>query len=239
MPRFREYWRKPMRASTRRVKLTRPWGFGVVCAMICWPAIGHALLCDAAAQHAAAKTGVPVDVLRAITRVETGRRIDSTVQPWPWTVNMEGEGKWFPSEYAARKYVFERFKSGARSFDVGCFQINYRWHSKAFSSIEEMFDPNTNAEYAAGFLKSLYLELGSWKKAAGAYHSRTDHFAQKYMSKFERELAQLDESPLEHSAPTGFGPATLLVPQSDAEATAQLGSLVPVSQNTNAFISFN
>lgn len=216
----------------------KSWVLGLVLALMCWPEIGHATLCDAAAQHAAKKTGVPVDVLRAITRVETGRHIDNTLQPWPWTVNMEGEGKWFPSEYAARKFVFERFKSGARSFDVGCFQINYRWHSKAFSSIDEMFDPKTNAEYAARFLKTLHLELGTWEKAAGAYHSRTDHLARKYMSKFELVMAQLGQRSTEHAKPSGLGHTRFLVQRSDSHES-HLGSLVPVTQNSNAFISFN
>ncbi|SDE33894.1 hypothetical protein [Ruegeria marina] len=88
-------------------------------------------LCDTAARRAARAHDVPFDVLRAITRVETGRSSGGTLEPWPWTVNMEGAGHWFPSQAAAQRFVFDRFKSGARSFDVGCFQINYRWHAQA------------------------------------------------------------------------------------------------------------
>ena len=97
-------------------------------------------LCDRAARAAAQAGGVPLDVLQAIARTETGRSGESGLQPWPWTVNMEGIGKWFATEDEARAYVFAHFKRGARSFDVGCFQINYRWHGEAFRSIDEMFD---------------------------------------------------------------------------------------------------
>src|SRR5699024_6482524 len=96
---------------------------------------------DRAARQAARAHDVPLDVLRAISRAETGRPRQGGLQPWPWTVNMEGRGRWFDNADAARAYVFAHFKAGARSFDVGCFQINYRWHGDAFRSIDEMFDP--------------------------------------------------------------------------------------------------
>lgn len=155
-----------------------------------------AAICDAVAQHASATTGVPVDVLQAISRTETGRKIGGQVQPWPWTVNMEGAGHWFDTLDEARAFVFKEFKRGARSFDVGCFQINYKWHGEAFSSIDEMFEPMANALYAARFLGDLYQEMGSWPKAAGAYHSRTPEYAQRYTDRFIRFHNQLAAAPL-------------------------------------------
>lgn len=150
-----------------------------------------ATICDAAGAAAAAQTGVPHDVLRAITRTETGRARDGQLQPWPWTVNMEGKGTWFDDRQTALAYVLQHHERGARSYDVGCFQINYRWHGNAFPSIEAMFDPATNALYAAQFLKRLYAETGSWPKSAAAYHSRTPKFANRYQARFERILARL------------------------------------------------
>jgi hypothetical protein len=165
-----------------------------------------AQLCDHAAQSASRETGVPLAVLRAITRTETGRGRGGKLDPWPWTVNMEGKGVWFDTEDAARAYVFRHFKRGARSFDVGCFQINYKWHGAAFASVEEMFDPAKNARYAAEFLKTLFAEFGDWTEAAGAYHSRTPEFADRYKARFERLRAALDPVPpgpvrLAHAAP--------------------------------------
>jgi len=87
-----------------------------------------AALCDMAAQRAARESGVPLDVLRTITRTETGRGGKQGLQPWPWTVNMEGAGKWFENEDEARAYVFSHFKRGARSLYVGCFQIYFKRH---------------------------------------------------------------------------------------------------------------
>ena len=149
-------------------------------------------ICDRAAQHAARATDVPLHVLRAITRVETGRSRAGRLEPWPWTVNMEGRGVWFESRKRALDYIDTHYRRGARSFDVGCFQINYRWHGDGFRSIDEMFDPQRNAIYAARFLETLYTEFGNWTRAVGAYHSRTELYAARYRDKFRQVLAALD-----------------------------------------------
>lgn len=153
-----------------------------------------ARLCDHAAERAAKKTGVPLDVLQAITRTETGKKTGDTLHPWPWTVNVEGKGVWFDTANQAKVYIFRHFKNGAKSFDIGCFQINYRWHGQAFDSIEDMFDPDLNASYAASYLKKLHSELGDWTKAVGAYHSRTHKYAQRYLVKYQRIKQALDTS---------------------------------------------
>ena len=150
-----------------------------------------AAICDSAAEIASRESGVPVDVLRAISLTETGRKSGGEFRPWPWTVNMEGVGRWFDDVRAAQAYVDRHFARGARSFDVGCFQINYKWHGRAFESIEAMFDPITNARYAAKFLSELFDEFGDWSRAAGAYHSRTPKFAKRYTARFERFRARL------------------------------------------------
>ncbi|WP_319545690.1 lytic transglycosylase domain-containing protein [Ruegeria conchae] len=203
-------------------------------------ATSTAALCDHAARRAAQSEGVPLDVLRAIARVETGRTLDGRLEPWPWTVNRDGQGYWFASEVEAKSYVFDIFKSGTRSFDVGCFQINYRWHGKAFRSIDAMFDPDENAAYPARFLSQLYAELGSWPAAAGAYHSRTRRHAAAYSDRFQTVLAQLNGSPPISRRDPFTAAAAPLIPLSvhPAEQKA-LGSLVPDTTTATAFITFN
>lgn len=148
-------------------------------------------VCDAAAAVAAHESGVPVEVLMGITRAETGHTREGQFTPWPWTVNVEGSGRWFASKAEAHQYILNRQAQGARSFDVGCFQINHRWHGEHFQSIEAMFDPLTNARYAAYFLLQLHTEMGAWPRAVGAYHSRTARHAQRYIRAVERHLANL------------------------------------------------
>ncbi|WP_112320750.1 transglycosylase SLT domain-containing protein [Oceanibium sediminis] len=181
-----------------------------------------ASLCDAAGQAASRATGVPEPVLRAIALTETGRNRGGRLRPWPWTVNMEGKGRWFDARDEAMAWVMGHHARGARSYDIGCFQINYRWHGNAFASIEEMFDPGKNALYAAQFLARLYAETGSWSKAAAAYHSRTPKYADKYRARFDRILARLTNQPLPpppSGAPSTTS-ATALLPEPDAPAGA-------------------
>lgn len=213
-------------------------------------------LCDSAALRASAESGVPIDVLRAITRTETGRKSQSGIAPWPWTVNMEGAGKWFESEKEARAYVAAHFQRGARSFDVGCFQINYKWHHKAFETIDQMFDPLANARYAARFLNELHTEFGSWTRAAGAFHSRTPKYADRYVKRFSRirqslgpvtQVAALPQTRASRRKTTFNAPRPLvaglrtsaLISDPSRATAAQLGSLVPMSGGSGqALIAF-
>lgn len=161
-----------------------------------------AALCDRAAYIASERTEVPLEVLRAISLAETGVKKAGKVGPWPWTVNMEGHGQWFDDRRTALAHVDRHLSQGARNFDIGCFQINYHWHNAAFTSIEEMFDPLSNATYAAEFLRSLYKEFGDWTVAAGAFHSRTPKHAKKYIARFKRIRDSLEKSPEQTMRPT-------------------------------------
>ncbi|MEM9370699.1 MAG: lytic transglycosylase domain-containing protein [Pseudomonadota bacterium] len=151
-------------------------------------------ICDATAERAARTHGIPVEIMRALTRTETGRAWNRALLPWPWTINLEGNGFWFASRQEALDFALKHHGLGARSFDVGCFQINYRWHGEAFSSIDMMFDQSQNADYAARFLANLKGEGGSWEDAVGKYHSRTPDLAARYRGRFKQILSGLEPS---------------------------------------------
>lgn len=180
-------------------------------------------LCLDAAAHAATRTGVPYEVLLAVTKVETGRNN----RPWPWTVNFGGEGQWFATATEAEASVAEAVGQGATNLDLGCFQLNYRWHSEAFASITDMLDPEENATYAAGVLAGHFARTGDWALAAAAYHSATPEYAESYKAKFEAAYAgevgtsaDAPSEPFEALRPNRF---PLLV----AGASGSRGSLVP------------
>jgi Transglycosylase SLT domain len=146
-----------------------------------------AALCRDAATQASAETGVPFDVLLAVATVETGRND----QPWPWTVNFGGDGQWFDSAEEAAASVDQALRAGATNIDLGCFQLNYRWHAEAFGSVDDMLDPERNATYAAEYLSRHYATTGDWALAAAAYHSATPEYARIYQDKFEATYARL------------------------------------------------
>ena len=60
---------------------------------------------------------------------------------------------------------------GAKLVDIGCMQINHRYHGDKFSSVEAMFDPAGNVDYAARFLKELRVREGNWTMAAARYNA--------------------------------------------------------------------
>ncbi|MDZ7572794.1 MAG: transglycosylase SLT domain-containing protein [Pseudotabrizicola sp.] len=152
--------------------------------------------CDNAAAKAAKSSGAPLDVLMAIARVETGRTIGGVFSPWPWAVNQAGTGSFFDTAQDAVVHVSQAMTNGERNIDIGCFQINVRWHGDAFASLDAMFDPNQNASYAAHFLLRLYDEFGTWDGAIGAYHSRQAGAATAYLSKVSGLMAGPPPQPI-------------------------------------------
>jgi hypothetical protein len=129
--------------------------------------------CEQAGAAAEQESGLPSGLLLAIGRVESGRWDASLgrVTPWPWTMNAAGKGQWFPNKEIATQTVKAQLDGGTRSVDVGCFQISLLWHPAAFASLDQAFDPDANARYAARFLLSLFGRTGSWEAAVEAYHS--------------------------------------------------------------------
>lgn len=191
-------------------------------------------VCNAATIYASRQTGVPVNVLTAIAKVETGRTTADGFHPWPWTMNSGGKGQWFKTKDQLLEAVLTNLALGNELFDVGCFQINYRWHHDAFNSVDEMIDPQINALYAAKFLKSLHSEFGDWTQAAGAYHSRTEKFATRYKAKFAEHFdpnAQIHPDTL--VASSAGGSQTAVTRQNtfpllqQVQTSPRLGSLVP------------
>lgn len=148
-------------------------------------------VCEWAAAQAAKESGVPVEIMGALTLTETGRRLEGVLRPWAWSVNAAGEGTWFDDPASALTFARDRLAQGKTNFDIGCFQLNYRWHGANFASVEQMFDPLENARYAARFVAGLFAETGSWRQAAGAFHSRTPANAERYLSRFDTLYAQL------------------------------------------------
>ena len=91
-----------------------------------------AALCERAIVNGARRGGVPPEVLHAVALTETGRKQDGRMRPWPWAINREGKGYWFETREEALAFAQASLAAGRPSFDVGCVQINYRWHGHAF-----------------------------------------------------------------------------------------------------------
>jgi hypothetical protein len=141
--------------------------------------------CRAAIQLAERAHNLPPQLLHAIARVGSGRRDPETgaVGPWPWTINAEGQERYFATKEEAIAQVRQLQALGVHLIDVGCMQINLHHHPQAFASLEEAFDPVANARYAARFLRELHATRGDWTIAAGHYHSSTPERAEGYRAR--------------------------------------------------------
>jgi hypothetical protein len=198
-------------------------------------------ICRTVAIQAAADHGIPADVLLAITLTETGMTRDGQFIAWPWSTNMGGDSRRFPDAGSAIDFASQQVSAGVSNLDIGCFQLNHRWHAQGFADVAAMFDPERNAGYAAAFLARLFAETGDWTAAVGAYHSRTPEHAERYLAAWQRNLeivraglpggAPLDGITLaEVGAPARpTGGITIRAPFAPGAQPISAGSLVPLS----------
>ncbi len=200
------------------------------------PAAG---LCRAAILAAERASGVPDRLMQAIGVIESGRRdAQGQVAPWPWTINVEGQGYTFDSKAEAIAAVNAHRARGARSIDVGCMQVNLLHHGQAFASLEDAFDPVHNARYAARFLLQLLTQTGSWPRAVAGYHSLTPDLGEPYARKVLAQWALPDRAAPRPEPTTALTSATpslvpsLLAPGSLPQPRAAVLPATAAAQNT-------
>lgn len=125
---------------------------------------------------------IPAGLLTAISLAEAGRRPAEGMPlvAWPWTINVAGQGRFFDTKEQAVAETRKLLDAGQKSIDIGCMQINLRYHPNAFRNMDDAFDPATNVAYGAQFLNSLHQVQGSWSKAVERYHSSEDGRREEY-----------------------------------------------------------
>jgi soluble lytic murein transglycosylase-like protein len=124
-------------------------------------------VCEREMISASARFGVPLPVLYAVAMTETGSKDGLR----PTVMNIDGKD-YTASDVADGLRRFEAAKaSGAKFIDIGCMQINHRFHGKEFRSVADMFDPHQNVQYAARFLQELRAREGSWTLAVARYNA--------------------------------------------------------------------
>lgn len=139
-------------------------------------------------------TGVPADVLYALSVTETNTKMNNnTMSPWPFTINHKGIGKRYSSYEAMLSAVKSLIAQGYTSIDIGPFQVNWYWHKHRVDSLEELSMPYKNGLVAAEILLEQYTIYGNWIEAAGRYHNpaNNDGHADKYSKNFSRHLESI------------------------------------------------
>lgn len=123
--------------------------------------------CEREMALAARRHGVPLGVLYAVGLSETGRKGVLN----PYALNVDGRTVLATDLGNAVNRFAEAKGKGAKLVDIGCMQINHRYHGDKFSGVEAMFDPARNVDYAARFLKELRAREGNWTMAVARYNA--------------------------------------------------------------------
>ena len=123
--------------------------------------------CEAQVAAAAKRYDIPLAVFYAVGLLETGGR--NGLQPY--TMNIEGRSAPNATLADALATFEAAHRRGASLIDIGCMQINYRWHGSNFASVAEMFDPAHNVDYAARFLHELKTREKTWTLAVARYNA--------------------------------------------------------------------
>jgi soluble lytic murein transglycosylase-like protein len=133
--------------------------------------------------------GIPSAVFYAVALAESGTRVDAlgAVRPWPWTLNVQGDGRFYPSRRAATLVFEDALASGRTSVDVGLMQVNWRSHRQALGHVAGALDPYRNLDVAAAILTACHETHRDWWAAVGCYHAPNDPArAERYRDRVRR-----------------------------------------------------
>ncbi len=132
--------------------------------------------CEREMIRAAQAENIPLSVLYSVGLTETGQR--GRLQPY--AMNIDGAAIVSGSLPEALGRFREARARGAKFIDIGCMQINHRFHAEHFETLEAMFDARRNVAYAAHFLKELRAREPNWTLAVARYNAGPDNnYAQK------------------------------------------------------------
>ena len=148
-----------------------------------------ASICVELTQLAERTRRFPKGLLYAIARVESGRARSGGVggtAPWPWTVTVEGDGRYYENKQQAVRVVEQMQRDGRSNIDVGCMQVNLYHHGRAFRTLSEALDPVNNVAYATEYLVVLYKRYNNWEEAIKHYHSSDPTKHDYYLSRVKR-----------------------------------------------------
>ena len=155
------------------------------------------LVCEKIIKNIESLTDIPEGLLLGIGKTEAGRIIDKKeLRVWPWTVNHAGKSLFFDNKKQMKNYVLKHLTKGDNNLDVGCMQVNLKWHKHNFKQVNDMISPEPNISYAASFLVQLKNKYGNWNEAIKNYHSSDPDKNKPYLDKVLSFWKMKDKKPL-------------------------------------------
>jgi len=147
-------------------------------------------------RNVANEYNIPPKVFFAIAMQESQRKLSNgQVLPWPWTLNIQGQGHHYNNSEKMREALYAAIDNGVTNVDIGAMQVNYRWHFAKSYSLDDLMRPEDNLNIAAIILATEHRRCGGgdldWMCAVGHYHSYTEEMAEAYTEKVMRWFRDL------------------------------------------------
>lgn len=115
------------------------------------------------------RNNIPTGLLLAVAMTESGMK----GQPNPLALNIAGRSYFGDSIENVARIVQSNLNRGIKSIDVGCMQINLKYHGNRFPSFHSLLNNDTNVAYGAWYLSSNASKRGSWFEGVMDYHNKT------------------------------------------------------------------
>lgn len=145
-------------------------------------------------QRAAIAGGIPPEVLYAVAKMESNFKIKIGHYPWPWTLNIKGQARYFATRDEACGAAMEGLQQhGKYGVDIGLTQQNWGWvASQHYAHPCDALSPNENLNTAAIVLRECFDKEGDWVRAAGCYHRPAGgEPARRYRELFSKKYMQI------------------------------------------------
>jgi hypothetical protein len=151
----------------------------------------------AAYQTIAMERGIPHSLLYAVALTESGKHVLSAgvFRPWPWTLNVAGQGYFFDSKQDALSALKDWLQPGKQSIDIGLMQVNWRYHQDKLRSPWLALDPYHNLRVGAEILQDCYKKRQDWWSSIGCYHSpsntqKAEQYIGRVLSRWQRIMSE-------------------------------------------------
>jgi hypothetical protein len=162
---------------------------GLIGTSVSWSADGV----PAGYRAIAMQRGIPHTVLYAVALAESGKRVTTTglYRPWPWTLNVGGDGYFYATRLEAWQALRDWLDQGKRSIDIGFMQVNWRYHHERLGDPWQALDPYHNLRVGANILQDCYATERDWWASVGCYHApanpeQADRYRRRVLSRWQR-----------------------------------------------------
>jgi hypothetical protein len=144
----------------------------------------------------ASEKKIPDSIFYAVALAESGRTLpaDRVRRPWPWTLNVAGDGYYYSTRIEAWQALQKWMDQGKRSIDIGLMQVNWRYHRKRLGDPWQALDPYHNLRVGADILQDCYASERDWWASVGCYHAPSNpERAARYRRRVESQWRRITQ----------------------------------------------